>query len=91
MSARRQARGYGEQASAVAESVDLMPRWLVDVAGISAADLSEVNVGRRRWLLDHGIDPADWQAVRGVLIGSRRAHGLPGGALDRTRLRAGAA
>jgi hypothetical protein len=46
---------------------------------------------QRAWWWEHGIDPADWNAMQPIKGASRRAHAqrigdLP--ALDRARLRA---
>ena len=44
---------------------------------------------RTRWLRDHGVDPADFAAVRAMLSVSEVHHGLPdSSALARARRRA---
>jgi hypothetical protein len=58
----------------------ILPFHLVDKRHMSATEYRQQWREKRKWLLDHGIDPGDWSQVCPVLKASWKAHGIPGAA-----------
>jgi hypothetical protein len=74
-----------------AAGVPIMPRELTLARYSEWPSHVEWCRRQRAWLREHGVDPADWNAVSPIRNASRRVHAervgdLP--ALDRARLRA---
>jgi hypothetical protein len=82
--------------SARSERRLVVPRELVERIRVrdpaSHAAACRQREGRDRWLLEHSVDPGDWQTVSLLLRASRSAHGLAPGSIalaaHRWRIRA---
>lgn len=64
----------------------ILPRHLVELEGLTAAEHRERNLERREWFQSRGINPGDWSQVYPVLRASWAAHGIESAA-DRARRR----
>lgn len=84
MTERRQARRKPAMGQSIVLPVELVRRVYGD------ADASKEQLqARNRWFVAHGIDPADWHTVIGIIHASQAAHGLPStSSLERSRRRA---